>query len=122
MKLLFTRALPLTVGASLLLVSHAYAQNGQESAADAAKREATAKAAASSQSTVEINPTRQPSFYVQDNGTVVQEFRDRGKPTEIDVHSALGTNYQMTQPVDNTPKIRDNSAQDNRLPSVGLKF
>ena len=48
--------------------------------------------------------------------------RDRGKPTEIDVHSRFGTNYQLTTPPDNAPRSRDNTSQNDRLPSVGLKF
>lgn len=122
MNTFFARTLPLAVGAGLLIAGHAFAQDGAETAAQAAKRQADATAAASSQSSVDVNQTRQPSFYVNDKGTTVTEYRDRGKPTEVDVHSGFGTNYQLTTPQDNAPKIRDNTAQDGRLPSVGLKF
>ncbi|MBN9093057.1 hypothetical protein FP568_15475 [Pandoraea pnomenusa] len=109
-------------GAGLLLAGHAFAQNGKETAAQAAKREADARAAASSNSSVDVNQERKPAFYVNDQGTTVTEYRDRGKPTEIDVHSRFGTNYQLTTPPDNAPRSRDNTSQNDRLPSVGLKF
>lgn len=82
-----------------------------------------ATAAATSHATVDLNQDRKPSFYTRDkDGTTVTEFRDRGKLPEIDVHSGFGTNYHMAQPLDSSPKIRDNNSQDQRLPSVGLKF
>ncbi|GAB3627066.1 hypothetical protein PTE30175_03955 [Pandoraea terrae] len=119
MNTFFSRALPVAVGAALLLVGQAHSQ---ESASVAAQREADARANATSRSTVEVNQERHPSIIVKDKGTVVTEYRDHGKSPEVDVHSSFGTNYQLTQPLDNAPKIRDNSAQDGRLPSVGLKF
>ncbi|WP_150791001.1 hypothetical protein [Pandoraea norimbergensis] len=122
MKTLLSRALPLALGASLLFAGQVFAQDANETSAQAAKREADARAAATSTSTVDVNQERKPSFYVDDKGTTVTEYRDRGKPTEIDVHSRFGTNYQLTTPQDNAPKIRDNTSQTDRLPSVGLKF
>lgn len=116
------RTLGLAVAAGLLLAGQAFAQEGKETAAQAAKREADARAAATSNSTVDVNQERKPSFAIDERGTTVTEYRDRGKPTEVDVHSRFGTNYQLTNPQDNAPKIRDNTAQDGRLPSVGLKF
>lgn len=81
------------------------------------------EAAASSSSTVDLNQDRKPSFYTRGrHGTEVVEFRDRGKAPEINVHSGLGTNYHMTQPMDYSPKIRDNDAQDGRVPSIGIRF
>ena len=118
----FSRALPLMIGAGLLFAGHAFAQNGQETSAQAAKREADARAAATSKSSVDDNQERKPSYYVNDQGTTVTEFRDRGKPTEVDVHSRFGTNYQLTTPPDNAPRTRDNTSKNDRLPSVGLKF
>ncbi|MFK0377893.1 MULTISPECIES: hypothetical protein [Pandoraea] len=122
MKTRFSRALPLLIGAGLLFAGHVYAQDGKETAAQAAKREADARAAATSVQNVDVNQERKPSYYVNDQGTTVTEYRDRGKPTEIDVHSRFGTNYQLTTPPDNAPRARDNTSQNDRLPSVGLKF
>ena len=45
MKTRFSRALPLLVGAGLLLAGPVFAQDGKETAAQAAKREADARAA-----------------------------------------------------------------------------
>jgi len=122
MTMRLSRALPLLFSAGLLLAGHAFAQDDKETAAQAAKREADARAAATSTSSVDVNQERKPSYYVNDQGTTVTEYRDRGKPTEIDVHSRFGTNYQLTTPPDNSPRTRDNTSQNDRLPSVGLKF
>ena len=41
---------------------------------------------------------RTPSFHEKSkNGTEVTEYRDRGKPVEIDVKSNFGTRYQMSR-------------------------
>ncbi len=50
-------------------------------------------------SKVEISPPRTPSFHeLSTNGTEITEYRDKGKPVEINVHSNFGTRYQMSAP------------------------
>ncbi len=57
--------------------------------------------AAEVSSKVEINQPRLPSFYEKSpNGTEITEYRDKGKPVEIDVHSNFGTSYHMGAPLD----------------------
>ncbi|MGI4814229.1 MAG: hypothetical protein ACRYG5_02605 [Janthinobacterium lividum] len=73
--------------------------------------------------TVDVNSPREPSFYLRDkNGTEVQEFRDRGKATEIDVHSNFGTRYRMTTPTDTSPQIQNSGPPAGRVPSVHLSY
>lgn len=51
--------------------------------------------AAEVSSKVEIDVPRTPSFYERSgSGTEITEYRDKGKPVEIDVHSNFGTRYQ----------------------------
>jgi hypothetical protein len=77
----------------------------------------------SASATVDLNVPRQPSFHEKSpGGTEITEYRDRGKATEIDVHSGIGTNYQMTSPVDTSPKVQNNGTATERLPSVSLKY
>jgi hypothetical protein len=72
---------------------------------------------------VDLNVPREPSFHEKTpGGTEITEYRDRGKATEIDVHSGIGTNYQMTSPVDTSPKVQNNGPAPARLPSVTLKY
>ncbi|HEV3426230.1 MAG TPA: hypothetical protein VG105_21050 [Paraburkholderia sp.] len=79
--------------------------------------------AAEVSSKVEINQPRLPSFYEKSpNGTEITEYRDKGKPVEIHVHSNLGTRYQMSAPIDTSPTVRDNSQPSTRLPSVSLSY
>ena len=79
--------------------------------------------AAEVSSKVEINQPRLPSFYEKSpNGTEITEYRDKGKPVEINVHSNFGTNYHMTAPLDSSPSARDNSQPSQRLPSVSLTY
>ncbi|KMZ12627.1 hypothetical protein BHUM_03530c [Candidatus Burkholderia humilis] len=74
-------------------------------------------------SKVEISPPRTPSFYeVSGNGTEITEFRDKGKPVEINVHSNFGTRYQMSAPADTSPQVRDNGKASTRLPSINLHY
>ena len=56
------------------------------------------------------------------NGTEITEYRDKGKPVEINVHSNLGTRYQMSAPLDTSPNVRDNGHASTRLPSVNLTY
>jgi hypothetical protein len=79
--------------------------------------------AAEVSSKVEINVPRTPSFYERSgNGTEITEFRDRGKPVEIDVRSNFGTRYQMSAPTDTSPQVHDSAHPTTRLPSVNLHY
>ena len=79
--------------------------------------------AAEVSSKVEINQPRLPSFYEKSpNGMEITEYRDKGKPVEINVHSNFGTRYQMTAPLDSSPSARDNGQPSQRLPSVSLTY
>lgn len=79
--------------------------------------------AAEVSSKVEINQPREPSFYEKSpNGTEITEYRDKGKPVEINVHSNLGTRYKMTAPIDTSPSTQTNGHTSNRLPSVSLSY
>jgi hypothetical protein len=79
--------------------------------------------AAEVSSKVDINVPRTPSFYERSsNGTEITEYRDRGKPVEIDVRSNFGTRYQMTAPVDTSPQVYESSHPTNRLPSFNIKY
>lgn len=79
--------------------------------------------AAEAQAKVELNTPRTPSFHERSgNGTEITEFRDRGKPVEIDVHSNFGTRYQMSPPIDKAPTVRNNGQASTRLPSVHLSY
>ncbi len=56
------------------------------------------------------------------NGTEITEYRDKGKPVEINVQSNFGTRYQMSAPADTSPTVRDNGKASTRLPSVNLSY
>jgi len=72
---------------------------------------------------VELNTVREPSFHTRDrDGTEVTEYRDRGKPTEIDVRSNFGTRYQMSTPFDNSPQVPSNGAPNGRVPTIKLTY
>lgn len=74
-------------------------------------------------SNVEINAPRVPSFYEKSgNGTSITEYRDRGRPIEIQVHSSFGTHYQMSAPLDTSPQVYESNKPPTRLPSVQLKY
>jgi hypothetical protein len=78
---------------------------------------------ASASAKVELNTTRQPSFYERDHsGTSITEYRDPGKVPEIDVHSNFGTNYQMSAPPDISPQVENPHSQLTRLPSIKLSY
>ncbi len=79
--------------------------------------------AAEVSSKVEINVPRTPSFYERSgSGTEITEYRDRGKPVEIDVRSNFGTRYQMSAPTDTSPSVHDSARPTTRLPSVNLHY
>jgi hypothetical protein len=74
-------------------------------------------------SKVEISPPRLPSYHeLSTNGTEITEYRDKGKPVEINVHSNFGTRYQMSAPADTSPQVRDNGKASTRLPSFSLHY
>ncbi|RFU48816.1 hypothetical protein [Paraburkholderia sp. DHOC27] len=79
--------------------------------------------AAEVSSKVEINQPRLPSFYEKSpNGTEITEYRDKGKPVEINVHSNFGTSYHMGAPLDSSPSAQINGQPSQRLPSVSLSY
>jgi hypothetical protein len=79
--------------------------------------------AAEVSSKVDINVPRTPSFHeTSGNGTEITEYRDRGKPVEIDVRSNFGTRYQMSAPIDTSPQVHDSSHPTTRLPSFNIKY
>ncbi|NML31604.1 hypothetical protein [Paraburkholderia antibiotica] len=74
-------------------------------------------------SKVDINVPRTPSFHqVTPSGTEITEYRDKGKPVEINVRSNFGTRYQMTAPPDTSPTVHDSGRPSTRLPSVNLRY
>jgi hypothetical protein len=74
-------------------------------------------------SKVDVNVPRTPSFHlVTPTGTEITEFRDKGKPVEINVRSNLGTRYSMSAPADTSPQVRPNGQPSTRLPSVNLRY
>lgn len=80
--------------------------------------------AAEVSSKVDINDVpRKPSFYEKSaNGTEITEYRDRGKPVEIDVRSNFGTHYQMSASPDISPKVHSSGQPSTRLPSINLHY
>ncbi|MEM5293811.1 hypothetical protein VSR82_05660 [Burkholderia sp. JPY481] len=80
--------------------------------------------AAEVSSKVDINNVpRTPSFHeVSPNGTEITEFRDKGKPVEINVQSNFGTRYQMSASPDTSPTVHDSGKPSTRLPSVNLRY
>lgn len=74
-------------------------------------------------SKVDINVPRTPSFHeVSPSGTEITEYRDKGKPVEIDVHSNFGTRYTMSSSPDTSPQVRSNGQASTRLPSINLHY
>jgi hypothetical protein len=109
------------------------AANAQAAAADDAQSaneraglpdlKAINRPAAEVSSKVDIDVPRTPSFYERSgSGTEITEYRDKGKPVEIDVRSNFGTRYQMSAPLDTSPKVRDNGRASTRLPSINLHY
>jgi hypothetical protein len=119
---------------AMLAVCSAVAAQPDDAQARAAARAANAAAglpdldainrpAAEVSSKVDINVPRTPSFYEQSpNGTTITEYRDKGKPVEIDIRSNFGTHYQMSASPDTSPKVRDNLQPSTRLPSINLHY
>lgn len=74
-------------------------------------------------SKVDINVPRKPSFHeVSPNGTEITEYRDKGKPVEINVRSNFGTHYTMTAPADTSPQVHSSGEASTRLPSINLHY
>jgi hypothetical protein len=72
---------------------------------------------------VDINVPRTPSFHeTSPSGTEITEYRDKGKPVEIDVRSKFGTHYEMSASPDTSPKVRSNIQPSTRLPSINLHY
>jgi hypothetical protein len=69
-----------------------------------------------------VCPTWRRSIVRPPNGTEITEYRDKGKPVEINVKSNFGTRYQMSAPADTSPTVRDNGRASTRLPSVHLSY
>ncbi len=80
--------------------------------------------AAQVSSKVDINDVpRTPSFHeVSPSGTEITEYRDKGKPVEINVHSNFGTRYTMSANPDTSPQVRPNGQASTRLPSINLHY
>ncbi|SAK60431.1 hypothetical protein [Caballeronia ptereochthonis] len=98
-------------------------QMSQEEAAGLPDLKAINRPPANVSSKVEISPPRIPSYHeLSTNGTEITEYRDKGKPVEIDVRSNFGTRYQMSAPADTSPQVRDNGKASTRLPSINLHY
>jgi hypothetical protein len=94
-----------------------------EEAAGLPDLKAINRPAAQVSSKVEISPPRTPSYHEKStNGTEITEYRDKGKPVEINVQSNFGTRYQMSAPADVSPAVRDNGKPSTRLPSINLHY
>ncbi len=66
---------------------------------------------------------RTPSFHDKSiSGTEVTEYRDRGKPVEIDVRSNFGTRYQMSSTPDISPSPHQGNVPVTRVPSINLHY
>jgi hypothetical protein len=79
----------------------------------------------SASSNVEFPAQREPSFHQKErSGTEITEYRDHAKPTEINVHSNFGTNYQMSPPPDDSPQIPNsgNGPSTGRIPSIHITY
>ena len=79
----------------------------------------------SASSNVEFPEQREPSFHQKErSGTEITEYRDHAKPTEINVHSNFGTNYQMSPPPDDSPNIPNsgNGPNAGRVPSIHITY
>lgn len=99
--------------------------NEQAGLPDLDKINRTPTANGSASSKVEFDAQRQPSFHEKErDGTEITEYRDKGKPTEINVHSGFGTNYQMSPPPDNSPNIPNsgNGPSYGRIPSIHISY
>ncbi|SIT43024.1 conserved exported hypothetical protein [Paraburkholderia piptadeniae] len=131
MKPLFPAAVALALAVSGAAMAAQPAQSAKDADAQAEANEraglpdlrAINRPAAEVSSKVEINKPRTPSFYERSgNGTEITEYRDKGKPVEIDVRSNFGTRYQMSAPTDTSPKVYESGKPPARLPSVNLHY
>ena len=134
MKPLFPVAVALMLAVSGVAMAAQPAPSAQDKAAADAQAEANERAglpdlrainrpAAEVSSKVEINQPRTPSYYERSgNGTEITEYRDKGKPVEINVRSNFGTRYQMSAPADSSPQVYESGKPPARLPSVNLHY
>jgi hypothetical protein len=87
---------------------------------DAINRQPIAPKAYASESVQGVQKRETSFSYQEESGTRVQEFRDVGQNTEIQVDSSMGTHYQMSPILD---KDLDSTRQTiNRVPSINLPF
>ena len=64
---------------------------------------------------------RPTSFEYQENkGTKITEYSSDGRPVEIQVDSRVGTHYEMSKPINQSPTVPNTSIQ--RVPSIQLPF
>jgi hypothetical protein len=95
----------------------------QNEAAGLPDLDAINRAPGTASAKVDLNTPREPSFHqLSGNGTEITEFRDRGKPVEIDVKSNFGTRYQMSAPIDAAPTTYNSGKPSTRLPSINLRY
>jgi len=102
----------------------ASAQSSANEAAGLPDLAAINRPAGHASSKVDINDVpRTPSYHeVSPTGTEITEFRDKGKPVEIDVKSNFGTRYSMSANPDTSPQIHDSGHPTSRLPSINLHY
>ena len=73
------------------------------------------------QSRVEGKSSRELIYDAQDaNGTRIREYREKDQPREIQVDSSMGTHYQMSPPMQNSPST--NTQKIDRVPSLQVPF
>jgi len=103
--------------------SHAQATSSQllnQQELDAINRQPIAAKAYATEGVQGVQKRETSFSYQEESGTRVQEFRDVGQNTEIQVDSSMGTHYQMSPVLD---KDLDSTRQTiNRVPSINLPF
>lgn len=87
---------------------------------DAINRQPIAKSIRAKDSVQGVEQRRLSYELTEENGTHVREYREGGKPVEIEVESRFGTHYHMSDPTNQTPTIRDQSIE--RVPAVRMSF
>lgn len=134
-KFNFSKKAPSIIGIFLLLATQGvvttYAQNPVNSGAslpiqidkkelDAINRQPIAQPVRA-KDRVQGTEQRRLSYELkEENGTHIREYREAGKPVDIEVESSFGTHYHMSNPTNQTPTIRDQSIE--RVPSVRMSF
>ncbi|MEX3606720.1 MAG: hypothetical protein VB142_12225 [Burkholderia sp.] len=102
----------------------ARARSAQDEAAGLPDLTKINRPAAEVSSKVEFDDiTCTPSFHEKSvSGTEVTEYRDRGKPVEIDVRSNFGTRYQMSSTPDISPRPHQGNVSITRVPSINRHY